>query len=344
MRHGGVRLVFYLAVLVGVLVGISVAGPASTGVPAATASSLDVLWQVQAASVGIVVTLVVFVFGLLPARSRGMLTYRQFLRRTHAIDLTLFNVGSLLFIGLVLLGVGHQVPLTPTTGAHGWALTVATITALVSIASIVVLLALTVRALDPAENEAVLTEYRRRVLAQEVRRELRERANLSVTSVLSQAGVIEFALRDSATVREALAAWKMPELPLLGDALGTDPGTGSPTAPRYLGKPVDATSALWQLGESLRGARDGMDAMKLQLLAEAIKAEAAQASGSRGRDGQAAGRSLREATGLSADQPDPVVTAVLDHFPAGRLWQLAHRDPSANCGPTARSAPPADAR
>jgi hypothetical protein len=71
MRHGGARLVFYLAVLAGVLAGISVAGPASAGIPAATASSLDVLWQVQAASVGLVVTLMVFVFGLLPARSRG---------------------------------------------------------------------------------------------------------------------------------------------------------------------------------------------------------------------------------------------------------------------------------
>ncbi|MGA2830162.1 MAG: hypothetical protein ABSF03_29095 [Streptosporangiaceae bacterium] len=121
-----------------------------------------------------------------------MLTYRQFLRRTHAIGLTLFNVGSLLFIGLVLLGVGHQVPSTPATGGHGWALTVASIAALLSIASIVVLLAWTVRALDPAENEAVRIEYRRRVLAQEVRKELRERVSLSVTSRLSQAGVIEF--------------------------------------------------------------------------------------------------------------------------------------------------------
>jgi len=620
MRHGGARLVVYLVVLVGGLVGISVAGPASAGIPAATASSLDVLWQVQAASVGLVVTLVVFVFGLLPARSRGMLTYRQFLRRTHAIDLTLFNVGSLLFIGLVLLGVGHQVPSTPATEAHGWALTVATITALVSIASIVVLLALTVRALDPAENEAVSTEYRRRVLAQEVRRELRERASLSVTSVLSQAGVIEFspaflwpggkvttgrsgsrvvrnvfvwrlrllgwhasraglsrpvlrvwpgrvvppsaplltidlsggslarwwarrcirtspvpvdqlapaldtlhaetlddiradrpveaiagmrrlaglcaviwqayaayglaydydarrafypyrstagerlmdllddelraaavskddkirweasalprhlagealderasltiqqslgtllsvysaavsdltedgrdalpstrtarvrvqapfqsllsfthsdlaraieraasleldpgpaseaegiaesarvataqllvahtlfmemvryaiALRDSATVREALTAWKMPELPLLGDALGTDPSTGSPAAPRYLYEPVKATSALRELGESLGTARDGMDAMKLQLLADAIKAEAAQAAGSGDGHGQTAASSPLEDTHLSVDKPDPVVTSLLDHFPAGRLWR-----------------------
>ncbi len=622
MRHGGARLVFYLAALMAVLVGISVAGSASAGIPAATASSLDVLWQVQAASVGLVVTLVVFVFGLLPARSRGMLTYRQFLRRTHAIDLTLLNVGSLLFIGLVLLGVGHQVPSTPATEAHGWALTVATITALVSIASIVVLLALTVRALDPAENEAVRTEYRRRVLAQEARRELRERASLGVTSVLNQKGVIEFspaflwpggkvttgrsgsrvvtnvfvrrlrllgwhasraglsrpvlrvwpgrvvppsaplltidlssgslarwwarrcirtsdvpvdqlapaldtlhaetlddirgdrpveaiagmrrlaglcaviwqayaayglaydhdarsafypyrltagerimdllddelraaavskddkirweasslprrlagealadrapltiqqslgtllsvysaavsdltedgrdtlpstrtararvqapfqsllsfthsdlaraieraasleldpgpaseaagiaqsarlataqlpvahrlftdmvryaiALRDSATVREALTAWKMPDMPLLGDALGTNPGTGSPASPRYVDNPVEAISAVRQLGESLEAARDGMDAMKLQLLAEAIEAEAAQAAaaGSGGGDGQPAVRSHHEGTHLSVDQPDPVVIAVLDGFPAGRLWR-----------------------
>ena len=192
MRRGGARLLIYLAALVAVLVGVSLAGPASAGIAAATASFLDVLWQVQAASVGLVVTLVVFVFGLLPAGSRGMLRYRQFLRRTHAISLTLFNVGSLLFIGLVLLGVGHQVPSTPATGDYGWALTVATIAALLSIASIVVLLAWTVRALDPAENEAVRIEYRRRVLAQEVLRELRERVSLSVTSRLSQAGVIEF--------------------------------------------------------------------------------------------------------------------------------------------------------
>jgi hypothetical protein len=77
MRYGGVRLLVYLAALVAVLVGIALAGPASAGIPAATVSSLDVLWQVQAASVGLVVTLVVFVFRLLPAGNRGMLTYRS---------------------------------------------------------------------------------------------------------------------------------------------------------------------------------------------------------------------------------------------------------------------------
>lgn len=51
MRHEGARLLFYLAALVAMLAGISVASLASAGIPAATVSSLDVLWQVQAASV-----------------------------------------------------------------------------------------------------------------------------------------------------------------------------------------------------------------------------------------------------------------------------------------------------
>ncbi len=63
-----------------------------------------------------------------------------------------------------------------------------------------------------------------------------------------------------------------------------------------------------------------MGAMKLQLLADAIKAEAAQAAGSRDGHGQAAGRSQHEDTRLSVEKPDPVVTALLDHFPAGLLW------------------------
>jgi predicted cobalt transporter CbtA len=53
-------LEFLLVVWVAVLVGLSLAGPASAGIPAATTSSLQVLWQVQATSVGLVLTLVVF--------------------------------------------------------------------------------------------------------------------------------------------------------------------------------------------------------------------------------------------------------------------------------------------
>jgi len=45
IRHEGARLLIYLAALAAVLVGVSLAGPASAGIAAATANSLDVLWQ-----------------------------------------------------------------------------------------------------------------------------------------------------------------------------------------------------------------------------------------------------------------------------------------------------------
>jgi hypothetical protein len=61
--------------------------------------------------------------------------------------------------------------------------------------------------------------------------------------------------------------------------------------------------------------------MKFQLLADAIKAETAQAAGSGDGHGQAAEGSPHEGTSLSAEKPDPVVAALLDHFPAGRLWR-----------------------
>jgi hypothetical protein len=83
----------------------------------ATTSLLATLWQVQATSVGLVLALVTFVFGLLPG-GRGRLTYREFLRRTRALRFTTFNVASLLFIGMVLLGIGRQAP--PTRRRPGW--------------------------------------------------------------------------------------------------------------------------------------------------------------------------------------------------------------------------------
>src|SRR5271163_2419234 len=73
-----VRLLVLLIAWVAALGGVSLAQPASTGVSAATTSTLEVLWQVQATSVGLVLVLVVFVFGLLP-QGRRRLTYRQFL-------------------------------------------------------------------------------------------------------------------------------------------------------------------------------------------------------------------------------------------------------------------------
>ena len=208
VRPGAVRLLIFLALWAGLLVGISFIGPASAGLPAATASALEVLWQVQATSVGLVFALVVFVFGLLPG-GRGRLTYRQFLRRTHAVGLTLFNVGSLTFNGLVLLGVGHQIPSTDGVPGHGWALSVASVTAMISIASIVPLLAWTVRALDPAGIEAVQADYRRCLAAREVRLELRELACLSVVFDLRDSGAFDF------------------NLPYLGSDLGRSVTTGN---------------------------------------------------------------------------------------------------------------------
>lgn len=96
------------------------------------------LWQVQAASVGLVFALAVFVFGLLP-QSRGRVTYREFLGRSWALPLVVFNIGSLLFTGLVLLGAGHQIPPVGSSPGHGWSITVASVASLTSVASILIL-------------------------------------------------------------------------------------------------------------------------------------------------------------------------------------------------------------
>lgn len=104
VRNPGLAgLLVVLAFWVGIFTVLSLLLPAPRSVSAAKTSSLSVLWQVQATSVGLVLALVVFVFGLLP-QGRGRLTYREFLRRTGALPLTTFNVASLLFNGMVLLG------------------------------------------------------------------------------------------------------------------------------------------------------------------------------------------------------------------------------------------------
>lgn len=147
----------------------------------ATTSLLSVLWQVQATSVGLVFTVVVFVFGFLP-QGRGGLTYREFLRRTWALQLTIFNVASLLFNGMVLLGVGHQVQATNAAPGHGWAVTMASVVALASIVTIVVLLVRTVRAVNPATASEVQREYQRAAVAMAVRDELTETESLRIMS------------------------------------------------------------------------------------------------------------------------------------------------------------------
>jgi hypothetical protein len=180
-----------LRAVVAVLCCVSLSRRASTGISAATVNSLEVLWQVQATIVGLVFALAVFVFGLLP-QGRGRLTYREFLQRTWALPLTIFNVGSLLFNGMVLLGVGHQVPSSATAVGHGWAVTVASVVALTSIASILVLLVRTIRAIDPATSEKAQRDYRHQALAQAVCGELLEQAGLSIMSELEASGVCVF--------------------------------------------------------------------------------------------------------------------------------------------------------
>jgi len=143
---------------------------AHLSVAAATTGLLVDIWQVQAASVGLVFALAVFVFGLL--QGRGRLTYRDFLRRTRALPLATFNVASLLFNGMVLLGLGRQVPGTASAPGRGWAVTEASVIALLAILTIVIVLAGTVRAIDPETEAEVQREHRETAVAMAARGEL----------------------------------------------------------------------------------------------------------------------------------------------------------------------------
>jgi hypothetical protein len=161
----------FLALSVGILAGVSFLAPGRWGIPAATTSWLSVLWQVQATSVGLVLALAVFVFGLLP-QGRGRLTYREFLRRTWALPLTVFNVASLLVSGMVQLGLGHQVPVAGAAASRGWAVSAATVVAMAAIGSVVVILARALNAIDPAMEADVQRQYRDSVVALTVRGEI----------------------------------------------------------------------------------------------------------------------------------------------------------------------------
>jgi hypothetical protein len=172
-RKPGLGQIVILAACIAMFTVLSLAASAGCGLSEATTSSLAVLWQVQATSVGLVLALVVFVFGLLP-QGRGRLTYREFLNRTWALPLTTLNVASLLFNGMVLLGTGHQVPATSTTPGHGWAVTVASIIALASTGTIVVILARAVRAISPQTEADVQRKYRQTAVALAARAELIE--------------------------------------------------------------------------------------------------------------------------------------------------------------------------
>lgn len=166
-----------LAACVLALCVISLAVPSSVGIPAATTDFLSQLWQAQAVVSGLAFALAVFVFGLLP-EARGRATYGEFLRHSGTLPLVTAGIGSLIFDGLVLLGVGHQIRASGSTAGHGWAVTVAAIAGIVSSASIVMLLGRTITAIDTATSQTAQSDYRRRAVGQAVRAELRERACL----------------------------------------------------------------------------------------------------------------------------------------------------------------------
>jgi hypothetical protein len=256
-----VSLVLVLAVLVGVLTGVSFLLPGRMGIPAATTGALSVLWQVQATSVGLVLALVVFVFGLLP-QGRGRLSYREFLRRTWALPLTVFNVASLLYNGMVLLGAGRQVPPVGTVAGHGWAVTVASVVALLSAGSIVVILAQALRAIDPATVADVQRRYLEVAVALATRGELFERESLRLLVTMSRpcrfmpsyplpSLTIRVAGLDKGVVRD-VSVWRLWLLRWAASRMGHS----EPVIRAWPGEPVNSRTPLLSIDvSSSRGER-----------------------------------------------------------------------------------------
>ena len=153
-------------------------------ISAANTGLLSTLWQVQATSVGLLLALVVFVFGLLP-QGRERLTYREFLDRTWALPLTTANVASMLFTGMVLLGLGHQVPPAGSAPGSGWAVTLASCVSLLSTATIVLILAQTLKAISPEAQDGARRDYQLKAVEQAAHDELIESASVQLMSAPS---------------------------------------------------------------------------------------------------------------------------------------------------------------
>lgn len=223
-------------------------GRAHLAIPAATTSLLAVIWQVQAATVALVFALAVFVFGLL--QGRGRLTYRDFLRRTLALPLATFNVASLAFNGMVLLGLGRQVPGTASAPGHGWAVTEASVIALSSIVTIVVVLAGTVRAIDPDTEADVRREHRETAVAMAARSELLQDKSLDMMKDWRRSAAflptysgpgrpVAFSGPRQGIVRD-VSVWKLRLIALSGTVFRR----GTPVVQVWPGKPVSAGDPL----------------------------------------------------------------------------------------------------
>ena len=169
----GRQLVVEFFVGLALACGSTYFAPASWGLSTATTGFLTVLWQVQAASVSLTLALAVFVFGLLP-QSRARVTYPVFLKRSWALQIVVLGVVSILLNGIVLLGAGFQLPAKEPGGSdgHGWAVTVAVIVALCSVAAIAFLFAKTISAIDPATTVRADSEYREQAVGQAIHDEL----------------------------------------------------------------------------------------------------------------------------------------------------------------------------
>lgn len=217
-------------------------------IPAANTNLLAVIYGVQAGTATLVFAVSLFAFGLV--QGRGRLTYRDFLRRTWALPLATFNVASLAFNGMVLLGLGLQTPGTATVPGHGWAVTEASVVALSSIVTIVVVLAGTVRAIDPDTEADVRRVYRETAVAVAARSELLQDKSLDIMKdwrrpaafapVWSGPGrPVAFRGPGQGIVRD-VSVWRLHVIALLGAAFRRS----APVVQAWPGKPVRADDPL----------------------------------------------------------------------------------------------------
>jgi hypothetical protein len=105
----------------------------------AATSFLTTLWQVHGAAVGLTVAVVLFVFQVFTARSRG--SVHEFAAGTGFFPIFYASVAGIALDGLVLLGYGHGAP-------GGWAATWAAVWSLVTLVLLVVLVLTSLRTID----------------------------------------------------------------------------------------------------------------------------------------------------------------------------------------------------